>query len=86
MKTYHNEASTGGITKIALKKFLDFFGQSRDSQNCKMTFKVQVALQGLKISLAKVDLQVPQFLMISYLYGTNSEVFIFYCIVFFKSN
>ena len=29
MKTYHNEANTGGITKIALKIFLDFFGQSR---------------------------------------------------------
>jgi hypothetical protein len=25
MKTYHNEANTGGITKIALKNFLDFF-------------------------------------------------------------
>ena len=25
MKTYLNEANTGGITKIALKKFLDFF-------------------------------------------------------------
>ena len=23
MKTYHNEANTGGITKIALKIFLD---------------------------------------------------------------
>ena len=29
MKTYHNEANTGGITKIALKIFLEFFGQSR---------------------------------------------------------
>ena len=29
MKTYHNEANTGGITKIALKKILDFFGQRR---------------------------------------------------------
>ena len=25
MKTYHNVANTSGITKIALKKFLDFF-------------------------------------------------------------
>ena len=25
MKTYHNDANTSGITKIALKKFLDFF-------------------------------------------------------------
>ena len=29
MKTYHNEANTGGITKIALKILLDFFGQRR---------------------------------------------------------
>ena len=29
MKTYHNEANTGGITKIALKNFLDFFRQRR---------------------------------------------------------
>ena len=29
MKTYHNEANTSGITKIALKIFLDFFRQSR---------------------------------------------------------
>jgi hypothetical protein len=29
MKTYHNEANSGGITKIALKFFLDIFGQSR---------------------------------------------------------
>ena len=28
MKTYHNEANTSEITKIALKMFLDFFGQS----------------------------------------------------------
>ena len=28
-ETYHNEANTGGITKIALKKLLEFFGQSR---------------------------------------------------------
>ena len=32
MKTYHNEANTSGITKIALKKFLDFFGQSRQTR------------------------------------------------------
>ena len=25
MKTYHNDANTSGITKIALKKYLDFF-------------------------------------------------------------
>ena len=25
MKTYHNDANTSGITKIALKIFLDFF-------------------------------------------------------------
>ena len=30
MKTYHNEADTSGITKIALKIFLDFFGQIRN--------------------------------------------------------
>ena len=29
MKTYHNEAGTGGITKIASKIVLEFFGQSR---------------------------------------------------------
>ena len=29
MKTYHNEANTGGITKIAMKNLLDFFEQSR---------------------------------------------------------
>ena len=29
MKTYHNEANTGGITKIVLKFFLDIFQQSR---------------------------------------------------------
>ena len=29
MKTYHNDANTSGITKIALKYFLDFFGQRR---------------------------------------------------------
>jgi hypothetical protein len=28
MKTYHNEADSGRITKIALKIFLQFFGQS----------------------------------------------------------
>ena len=28
MKTYHNEAYTSGITKIASKKFLEFFKQS----------------------------------------------------------
>jgi hypothetical protein len=28
MKTYHNVANTGGITKIALKMFLDIFRQS----------------------------------------------------------
>ena len=25
MKTYHNDANTSGITKMALKNFLDFF-------------------------------------------------------------
>ena len=25
MKTYHNDANPSGITKIALKNFLDFF-------------------------------------------------------------
>ena len=25
MKTYHNDANTSGMTKIALKKILDFF-------------------------------------------------------------
>ena len=29
MKTNHNEANTGGITKIASKKNLDSFGQIR---------------------------------------------------------
>jgi hypothetical protein len=29
MKTYHNEANTGGITKIVSKNILEFFGQSR---------------------------------------------------------
>ena len=29
MKTYHNDANTSGITKIVLKKFLDFFWQRR---------------------------------------------------------
>ena len=29
MKTYHNEANTSGITKIALKFYFDFFRQSR---------------------------------------------------------
>jgi hypothetical protein len=29
MKTYHNAATSGGITKIALTFFLDIFGQSR---------------------------------------------------------
>ena len=29
MKTYHNEANTGGITKIASKKNLDSFRQMR---------------------------------------------------------
>ena len=29
MKTYHNEANTGRITKITLKFFLDFVEQSR---------------------------------------------------------
>ena len=28
MKTYHNEAITSGITKIASKNFLEFFEQS----------------------------------------------------------
>ena len=28
MKTYHNEANTSGITKIASKFFLEFFEQS----------------------------------------------------------
>jgi hypothetical protein len=28
MKTYHNEANTSGITKIASKMFLKFFEQS----------------------------------------------------------
>jgi hypothetical protein len=28
MKTYHNEANTSGITKIASKIFLEFFKQS----------------------------------------------------------
>ena len=28
MKTYHNEANTSGITKIASKKFLECFEQS----------------------------------------------------------
>ena len=28
MKTYHNEANTSGITKIASKIFLEFFEQS----------------------------------------------------------
>ena len=27
MKSYYNDANTSGITKIALKNFLDFFGQ-----------------------------------------------------------
>ena len=29
MKTYHNEANTSGITNIASKNVLEFFGQSR---------------------------------------------------------
>ena len=29
MKTYYNDANTTGITKIASKKFSDFFGQRR---------------------------------------------------------
>ena len=29
MKTYHNDANTSGITKIALIKFLDFFWERR---------------------------------------------------------
>ena len=29
MKTYHNEANTGGITKIASKNVLELLGQSR---------------------------------------------------------
>ena len=38
MKTYHNEANTGGITKIALKNFRT---KEIELQNCKfLTFKV----------------------------------------------
>ena len=29
MKIYHNEANTGGITKIALNFFWDFFGHEK---------------------------------------------------------
>ena len=29
MKTYHNEANTGGNTKMALKNILDLFGERR---------------------------------------------------------
>ena len=41
MKTYHNAADTGGITKIALNYFFLLFGTKKiDSQNCKnLTFK-----------------------------------------------
>ena len=31
-KTYHNDANTSGITKFALKKFLDFFWQRRKTR------------------------------------------------------
>ena len=52
MKTYHNDANTSGITKIALKKFLDFFLTKKiDSQNCKnLTFKVIFLRQKLSKS------------------------------------
>ena len=40
MKTYHNEANTSGITKIALKKIGLFLTKKIDLQNCKnLTFK-----------------------------------------------
>ena len=55
MKTYHNEANTSGITKIALKKFLDFFLTKKiDPQNCKnLTFEVIFLPQKLSKSLRK---------------------------------
>ena len=59
MKTYHNEANTGGITNIALKCFFDFFEKV---QNCKiLTFKVNFLCQKLSetfyfFSLKNIDL------------------------------
>ena len=55
MKTYHNDANTSGITKIAIKKILDFFLTKKiDSQNCKnLTFKVIFLRQKLSKSLRK---------------------------------
>ena len=55
MKTYHNDANTSGITKIALKKnFGLFLTKKIDSQNCKnLTFKVIFLRQKLSKSLWK---------------------------------
>ena len=54
MKTYHNDANTSRITKIAFKKFLDFFWWRKYLQNCKnLTFKVIFLRQKLSKSLRK---------------------------------
>ena len=39
MKTYHNNANTSGITKIALKKCLDFFDKDRLAKLQKSDFQ-----------------------------------------------
>ena len=59
MKTYHNDANTSGITKIALKRFFGLFLTKKiDSQNCKnLTFKVIFLCQKLSKSLQKKSLK-----------------------------
>ena len=50
MKTYHNEANTGGITKIALKFFFWTFSDKGDRVTKFLTFKVIFLRQELSKS------------------------------------
>ena len=63
MKTYHNDANTSGIIKIALKIFLGFsLTKKIDSQNCKnLIFKVIFLRQKLSKSLQKKIIEEYQF-------------------------
>ena len=68
MKTYHNEANTSGITKIASKNFLEFFEQSTGSPPLVRFLLVRISNQYgfLKPKNSTIFL-------ISTVFSTNSE-------------
>ena len=55
MKSYHNEANTSGITKIASKFFLDFFEQIVRFRKIAILQPSFTNKSFLKLSLSKND-------------------------------